>query len=375
MTAILSDVYLSQVGQVILDANGNGLVVLAPSVGQYWRPSIVHVGSLTGSPVFCDLHVGAQPATQSGSTYSDPGSIKDSTPLGADDTSGILSGTVIFPGQAIIVHFKAGQVNDQCYAEIIGISSPVPPPYGNLPTIPGVRFAGSVFNPQSNHALLSINEGLTLAANTSVQAFNTPNNVINVDAFAYIALNISAVAGLNMLVNIGWAVDPTGLIQIASDQFSFLSGDQLEISIPVKSSYMSVQFTAAVGAGGIVNWAIAGSQVAYRAQLTDRVNILFQNAGGNVGVGATNTTDASVVMPGPAVFTAYSSTSGASFDVVLFAVHFDGTVIAIARGDNLHPLVNVPVYLPASHYRMQFRNDGAAGLIAVYMLNSQPIFP
>lgn len=383
MTAILSDVYLSQAGQVILDANGNGLITFSPAVGQYWRPSIVHVGSLTGSAVTADVHVGAAPATRSGTAYSDPSSIKDSTPLGADDTTGILSGTVVFPGQTITVHFRNGQINDQCIAEVIGLSSPQPPPYGNLPEIPGVRFAGSVFNPQSPHGVLSISEGVTLGVGQFVNAFpqgtavnaTPPQTAINVDAFTYIAFNLAAIAGLNLNVVIGWFTDATALIQVANDEFSLLNGDALDMSIPVKASYLSVQFQASATNGGVVVWTISGAQVGYQAQETDSVNVLIQLNGGNLGTGLTNTLNATQIMPGPAVVTAYSDTASATYDLQLVGVHFDGTVVPILRGSQLHPFFATPVYLPAMHIRLVFHNSSAGTIFTFVFLNAKPIFP
>ena len=129
--------YLTKVGSVVLDANGNGKVTLAPDVGQFWLPVTVHVGTRNATGFTqCGLHTGAI-------TIVDSTTLKDYTFEGNNDTSSILSGTIVEFGQAITANFVAGVPGDIAYAEVVGVSSDTPPTIGVVPAVPGARFSGA----------------------------------------------------------------------------------------------------------------------------------------------------------------------------------------------------------------------------------------
>jgi hypothetical protein len=150
-----------------VNSSGIARILFQPDTGQYWLPTLVHVGVRSNTPVNCDLHSGGIAALNDNTT------LKDNTFQGNDDTSSILCGTIISPGEGISCVFTNGQVNDTAFVEIAGLSSDVPPTIGIIPNIPGVRFAG---------ALLAINLpalrdnvhnfSITAGSNTTIGRFD-----------------------------------------------------------------------------------------------------------------------------------------------------------------------------------------------------------
>jgi hypothetical protein len=130
--------YLSKYATVVLNASGNGNAVLTPDTGQYWLPTLAHVGTAsTALPTAgCSLHIGA------------PGALDFTTQIdytfaGVSDTTGLVCSHVVFPGQAITAQFLGGNPGDTALLEIVGTSSDVPPTIGISPAFPGTEFSGS----------------------------------------------------------------------------------------------------------------------------------------------------------------------------------------------------------------------------------------
>jgi hypothetical protein len=130
--------YLSKYASVVLDASGNGNAVLGPDTGQYWLPTLAHVG--TASTLLptagCALHIGA-PQVLDYTTQI------DYSFAGVSDTTGLVSSHVVFPGQVITAQFLGGNPGDSAILVITGISSDVPPTIGIEPAFPGTHFSGS----------------------------------------------------------------------------------------------------------------------------------------------------------------------------------------------------------------------------------------
>lgn len=126
---------LQQVGTV--RANGTVNLTLRPDTGQYWLPTIVTVTTLGGTQIRCNLHAGGVAALTS------PTTIKDLTYQGASDTSSVLSGLVINPGEGILCEFLLGTPNEVVFMTLTGMSSDTPPTIGAVPTVPGTRFLGA----------------------------------------------------------------------------------------------------------------------------------------------------------------------------------------------------------------------------------------
>lgn len=141
---------LGLIPSAVNQIGGAGSVLLRPDTGQWWLPTLIHVATRNGRPCRVDLCSGSIAALQAGnknfttpSALSDSATIKDFTSLGANDTSTILSGTIISPGEGIQVNFYNGLGADVGYVEVWGTSSDVPPPEGTQPLVPGARFTGS----------------------------------------------------------------------------------------------------------------------------------------------------------------------------------------------------------------------------------------
>jgi hypothetical protein len=129
--------YLYRPSTAVIAANGTATITFRPDVGQYWLPTLVHVGTRTGNQARCALNAGGVAG------LNDNTSQKDFTFQGSNDTSTILSGTVIAYGEGIACRFSAGFAGDIAFAEVIGLSSDIPPTEGIVPEIPGARFAGA----------------------------------------------------------------------------------------------------------------------------------------------------------------------------------------------------------------------------------------
>lgn len=121
-----------------LDANGNGLIVLRPDVGQNWAPLFVRVstGSRATPQAYCALYHGSPgvPVQQS--------QFIDDTFTAAGDTSSIISGTPVVFGEALLFQFLAGSPGDTAIATVFGLQSDLPPNLDLVPQVPGTHFSG-----------------------------------------------------------------------------------------------------------------------------------------------------------------------------------------------------------------------------------------
>jgi hypothetical protein len=130
--------YLSKYASVVLNASGNGNAVLGPDTGQYWLPTLAHIG--TASTLLptagCALHIGT-PQVLDYTTQI------DYSFAGVSDTTGLVSSHVVFPGQVITAQFLGGNPGDTAILVITGVSSDVPPTIGIEPAFPGTHFSGA----------------------------------------------------------------------------------------------------------------------------------------------------------------------------------------------------------------------------------------
>lgn len=135
----MTTTYLDSTKSVALDGIGQGVISFTPDTGQWWLPTLVHVGTKTPSGNI--PQVGLHSGELAGKT--EVTSLKDYTFSGNNDTSTILSGSIVFPNTAIVVHFIGGNPGDHAFATVIGLSSDIAPTIGIEPTIPGARFTGA----------------------------------------------------------------------------------------------------------------------------------------------------------------------------------------------------------------------------------------
>jgi|SRR5882672_8295996 len=129
--------YLSKTGSAVVDATGKATIIFRPDTGQYWLPTIVHVGVRSSNQIWCAVNVGSIAALSDNSTT------KDFTFQGSNDTTSIVSGSVVSYGEGIACVFTTGFPNDIAFAELVGLSSDEPPTIGAVPSVPGVRFIGA----------------------------------------------------------------------------------------------------------------------------------------------------------------------------------------------------------------------------------------
>lgn len=134
----MSETTLIVTQPTVLDANGNGVITLKPASGQFWAPLFVRVSTnLQSVPVpYCSVSHGTPgvPAL--------PSQFIDDTYLGSGDTSSMIAGTPVYPGEAIIFTFKGGTPGDTAVASVYGMTSDVPPNLGLFPQVPGAHFSG-----------------------------------------------------------------------------------------------------------------------------------------------------------------------------------------------------------------------------------------
>ena len=137
---------LSIQDSVQLNSSGNGTITLRPDTGQFWLPISVHIGTRNQSPtlsgysgVSCALYAGGPP----GALSVNNAFLVDNTAQGSNDTSTILSGQIVSPGQAVVCRFLNGFPSDTAFVQLSGLVSDVPPAMGIVPSIPGARFLGS----------------------------------------------------------------------------------------------------------------------------------------------------------------------------------------------------------------------------------------
>ena len=187
--------YLQRTGVVTFDANGAGVALVRPEVGQYWAPTFVTVSTRTrnvrtaggteqlgnGTTVtgtfsnsytcsaHCVLYHGAV-------TSLDSSSFIDETYLGWGDTSSVVSGVIVKFGEAFTAQWDGGTPFDTGIITVYGRSSSdfVELVAAMAEVIPGARFSGS-----SSNAMLWDYNDLSSAANV-----NHPLGIIEATSLA-----------------------------------------------------------------------------------------------------------------------------------------------------------------------------------------------
>lgn len=124
---------------VTLDASGMGFVEFDCPVGQYWLPLSAHVATFNagGDVPQCGVHI-----TGAGSHSFSPDSLIDFTFAGNNDTTSLLGGNTVNPGQAVVAHFINGNADDTAILSMNGLISDTPPPFSAVPQT-GNHFSGA----------------------------------------------------------------------------------------------------------------------------------------------------------------------------------------------------------------------------------------
>lgn len=230
----MTDTYLEIIATGVLDTSGHVVVAKGPDVGQYWKPTLVHVANQSGIPQQAFLYSGGTPGTTLASY------LKDSTFQAQNDSSSILSGTIIQYGQGITCQFIAGQPGDVVTMQIFGISSDTPPPLGILPSVPGVRFSGA-FAGETNPPLF-INTQINSAAPGTLVQFppSGTNSGFYTGGLEALFVAFDAFSSGAARLSLFWSTDQAGNMVIAEDVIdeSAAIGNGFGQSIPVKGPWM-----------------------------------------------------------------------------------------------------------------------------------------
>lgn len=254
----MSDTTLS-ISQVVgLDSSGNGVIRLRPDTGQYWAPLFVRVstGSRNTPVAYCALYHGSPgvPVQQS--------QFIDDTFLGSGDTSSMIAGTPVVPGEALIFSFQGGSPGDTAIATVYGMQSDVPPNLGILPQVPGTHFTGhastEIVNTQS---FVPLSSPVTVPTLSQIVLTGNPNNAVDVRQYAsyYIkvyATTLGSATGWNTgQLALSWyssasKINGTLLYQDAHTWFAdspgggfFVAQGLLETQDTMHGPYMDIQFS------------------------------------------------------------------------------------------------------------------------------------
>jgi hypothetical protein len=144
---------ITQTASGVLDASGNGTLTIAPSVGQWWAPLLIRVSADSYGPNANPFQGSANPYAElyyGAPTILDTSTRVDDTIQGNNDTSGILSGTVVPYGQALTVKWTGGLPRGRMVFVMYGQSSDTAPAFGfSIPQIMGPHFSGKPTSPQA----------------------------------------------------------------------------------------------------------------------------------------------------------------------------------------------------------------------------------
>jgi hypothetical protein len=130
---------LTLTGSTVLDANGMGDIPFICPSGQYWLPMSGHVGTNMqngGSVPQAGVHIGG-PQVYNFAT------VVDFTFAANNDTTSLLSGQIVNPGQSLAAHFINGNPGDTALFTVVGLVSDIPPTIGIIPNTPGSHFSGA----------------------------------------------------------------------------------------------------------------------------------------------------------------------------------------------------------------------------------------
>lgn len=258
--------YLNLTRSATLDSNGNGVTVLKPDVGQYWAPDFVKVATVSQSgpfPYAAVYHV------SSGVTVG-PTSFVDDTYRANNDTSSIISGTIVQFGESITVNWTGGTPGDTAVMTIFGMYSDMPISLGEVsPTSPGTHFTGRLAFSADVPILIDTTGSsfFTLPAGPSDTFFPRPISLLvpyQTRLYNSFRMNISNTStGTNQYygVEFQWYSDPTRSFQIANDYFTFPADGSTQYGIGViRGPYLLMKVHNYDSTTGSLSFALYGSQ-------------------------------------------------------------------------------------------------------------------
>jgi hypothetical protein len=379
----------ANVGTVVLSSVG-------PDVGQFWLPTLVHVYSSKGLPCNADLYAGA-PKGMIASNY-----LKDSTVRGDNDSTTILSGTIIHAGETITVAFTGAALGDVLGFQVYGITTVAPPPYGRMPDVPGARFTfadTTAFSPVFlNNVFINGTGVLTVPATSGVQIVPDPSvavpGAVYVGAlkniFVFLRMRSGPPVNQGIRLMFQWFSSAAAQAQhrIAVDVIdNVLSGgvqSAVAQTLPVKGPYMAVLAASNTNnsqadcviadAGWNPSYANGyfSSGPPYTLPGSDRSQLLSVNLAVSVGGGGVFNTDPVGAAPGPAVLLVDSDDSPAWF-ADLVANDYTSAQSLVYHTDSTHPgWVSEQLILPALPVILSIHNTDASARTFRYSLIRPP---
>ncbi len=146
--------YLERIGTASFDVNGQASISIGPDgPNQYWTPKLIHVstrintgfsslGTVAVIPPTCRVYHNKNALIKVSSTVGLAGAQIDATVNGYNDTSGLISGTVLQFGEAITAIWDGGYTGDIAVLNVYGESSDTPPALGkSIPEVAGPPFS------------------------------------------------------------------------------------------------------------------------------------------------------------------------------------------------------------------------------------------
>lgn len=146
--------YLERIGTASFDVNGQASISIGPDgPNQYWTPKLIHVstrintgfsslGTVAVIPPTCRVYHNKNALIKVSSTVGLAGAQIDATVNGYNDTSGLISGTVLQFGEAITAIWDGGYTGDIAVLNVYGESSDTPPALGkSIPEVAGPAFS------------------------------------------------------------------------------------------------------------------------------------------------------------------------------------------------------------------------------------------
>jgi hypothetical protein len=332
--------YLNMSQAVQLDANGNGMIVLKPDANDWWAPDFIKVATssqLAPFPYAAVYHV--SPGVALG-----PTSFIDDTYGANNDTSSIISGTIVQFGESIVAKFTGGTPGDTAVLTIFGMHSDLPIGMEVLPSSPGTHFSQRIVFAGDVPTLIDGQTNVVVGANGG-DLYYPGGSILNLAKVYQVSrynsfrceVDCSSTGNKEYFaIELSWFSDAGGQNLINSDYFTFSSDGNSQFGTGIiRGPYLQIRFHNYDNvATNFLNFLLYGSQrIEPRTQFrthqtitpskglgTD--NIVFNGFFGSIAAnGGVVTTADFNFWNGPVTLNAWVSTTPAtvrSINIVLF---------------------------------------------------------
>lgn len=282
--------YLNLSASTQLDSNGNGVAVLKPDANEFWAPDFLRVSTASQKVPFAYCAVyHVSPGVTIG-----PTSFIDDTYGGNNDTSSIISGTIVQFGESIVAQFTGGTPGDTAVLSIYGMHSDLPIGMDVLPSSPGTHFSNRLNFASDIPALIDSASFATLThgASTFYPSTSTTYQTSRYQSFK-LKLNCSGTGNKSYFgVQIQWFFDSAGTNQISTEYFVFSSNtnDQYGQGI-VRGPFLRLRVFNYDNIDSSFSFSLYGSQ---RSEVRTQFRTL-QSLNAAIGVGTDNILMSSIV--------------------------------------------------------------------------------